>query len=193
METYQTKFPMQAFDPIMENLGFIDLMRCKLVSKIWWANINAMRPNAKAAIRRKAKGLGERNKARLNHVRTRFNATEIAITGCLAHYGILDSVRRMALTNVDLASVPAEHLASLAAIVKGELHISNMFNCDLTCFLKSVKCERLFISNQTLTIEENQALVQARESGVNVCCDSDDSSSSSDSSDSSDSDSSEDI
>ena len=67
-----------------------------------------------------------------------------------------------------------------------------MSNCDLTSFLKSVKCERLFISNQTLSTEENHALVQAIESGVDVCCDSNDSSSSSSYSSSSDSSSDDD-
>ena len=36
------------------------------------------------------------------------------------------------------------------AIVTGDLHISNMSNCDLTSFLKSVKCERLFTSPDVL-------------------------------------------
>ena len=46
---------------------------------------------------------------------------EITTAASLAHYGFLRSVNWMYLENVDLASVPAEHLASLANCVRGVL------------------------------------------------------------------------
>ena len=68
----------------------------------------------------------------------------------------------MLLRNIDIASVPTEHLASLASCVEYSLAINNnVSNCDLGSILGSVKCELLCISNQTLSREETQALVRA--------------------------------
>ena len=73
----------------------------------------------------------------------------------------------MLLRNIDIASVPTEHLASLASCVEYSLAINNnVSNCDLGSILGSVKCELLCISNRTLSREETQALVRAMESRV---------------------------
>ena len=87
----------------------------------------------------------------------------------LAHLRLLGSVREMRLWNVDLTSVPAEHLASLASCVNemtGGVIIENVSGCDLVNILDSVNCRWLSISSQSLGSEETQALVRAMESGV---------------------------
>ena len=58
MQSDQTaNFRMEVFDTIMEKVGFMDLMRCKLMCHSWWKGIDGMRPSAKAAIRRKVEAL----------------------------------------------------------------------------------------------------------------------------------------
>ena len=82
----------------------------------------------------------------------------------LAHHGLLSSVRKMTLCDVNLSPVPAQHLASLASCVTSDLHIQNVSGCNLVSILTSVKCKRLGI--YSLGREETKALVQAMESGV---------------------------
>ena len=72
----------------------------------------------------------------------------------------------MDLWNVDLTSVPAEHLASLASSVTRMVTIENISGCNLVTILDNVKSRVLNIPNQSLGSEETQALVQAMESGV---------------------------
>ena len=82
------------------------------------------------------------------------SAPEISTAASLAHQGLLDSVKEMYLKDVDLASVPADHLASLAACVTADVVIWNVSNTDLTSILDSCKSEWLRISNQSLSTEE---------------------------------------
>ena len=72
----------------------------------------------------------------------------------------------MDLCNVDLTSVPAEHLASLASSVTRMVTIENISGCNLVTILDNVKSRVLNISNQSLGREETQALVRAMDSGV---------------------------
>ena len=84
----------------------------------------------------------------------------------LAYHRLLGSEQVMVLRNVDLASVPTEHLASLASSVTGIVSINNLCGCNLVTILESVKSEKLSISSQSLDSEETQALVRSMESGV---------------------------
>ena len=68
--------------------------------------------------------------------------------------------------DVDLSTVPAQHLASLASCVTSMLRIQNVSGCDLVSLLNSLKCVELCICKQSLGREETQALVQAMESRV---------------------------
>ena len=86
---------------------------------------------------------------------------EITTAASLAHHGILGSMEDMGLRDVDLSSVPAEHLASLAACVTKYVLIWNVSNTDLTSILDSSKSEVLHIINQSLSTEETRALVRA--------------------------------
>ena len=90
----------------------------------------------------------------------------ITCAASLAHHGLLGSVKEMVLRNVDLTSVPAEHLASLVSSVTGRVTIENVSGCDLITILDSVKSRVLNISWQSLGREETQALVRAMESHV---------------------------
>ena len=90
----------------------------------------------------------------------------ITAAASLAHHGLLGSVDFLALGDVDLTSVPAQHLASLVSSVKENLVIGNVSGCDLVTILDSVKSDWLYIRRQKLGVEETQALVRAMDSGV---------------------------
>ena len=94
------------------------------------------------------------------------NVSVITCAASLAHHGLLGSVKGMRLWNIDLTSVPAEHLASLVSSVTGHVHIREIRGCDLVNILDNVKCEVLVIKRQSLSSEETQALVRAMESVV---------------------------
>ena len=91
----------------------------------------------------------------------------------LAHHGLLFSMERLGLRNIDLSSVPAQHLSSLVSCVISYLSISNVSGCDLVSLLTSIKCQVLTIRNQSLGREETKALLQAMVSVVkerlNLC------------------------
>ena len=70
--------------------------------------------------------------------------------------------------DVDLTSVPAEHLASLASSGTWRFIINNVTGCDLVTILDSVKSKWLHISRQKLFKERTKALVRAMESGVEI-------------------------
>ena len=94
----------------------------------------------------------------------------ITYAASLAHHGLLGSVENLSLNNVDLTSVPAEYLTSLASSVTESVGIKNVSGCDLVTILDSVKCIGLEywlgIGSQCLSSEETRALVQAMESHV---------------------------
>ena len=91
---------------------------------------------------------------------------EIICAASLAHHRLLGSVKDMSLDDVDLTSVPAEHLASLASSVTGRVYIENVSGCDLVTILDSVKSRVLDIRSQSLGSKKTQALVHAMESRV---------------------------
>ena len=84
----------------------------------------------------------------------------------LAHHGLLGPVIGLSLADVDLSSVPAQHLVSLVSSVTSCIRIQNVSGCDLASLLSSVKCGQLHITRQSLGREETQALVQAKDSRV---------------------------
>ena len=89
----------------------------------------------------------------------------------LAYHRLLgqtEDVSIVYLMDVDLTSVPIEHLAALASWVTSscEVFIEEVKGIDLASVLNSLKCHQLWITCQSLGREETQALVQAMESGV---------------------------
>ena len=91
---------------------------------------------------------------------------EILTAASLAHLGLLGAVHRIRLKDVDLASVPEEHLAALVSCVTDRVNIRNVTNCPTLSIINSVKCKWLGIVMQSLGTEETQALVRALESRV---------------------------
>ena len=171
--------------------GYIEgleyLHRCRQVCQSWNKMIAQMTKYKKDNIRLKAEclaakireakirevwerwGVGIRflNEEKVNLRYTlQFQLPEILTVASLAHHGLLGSVEGMYLKNLDLASVPAEHLASLASFVTSRIGIINVSNCDIISFLASVKCVHLIIDRESLNSEETQALLQAMESRV---------------------------
>ena len=110
------------------------------------------------------KNLAERVKKSLKDSPSSLPVVSCAVS--LAHHRLLGSVKDMGLRNVDLTSVPAEHLASLVSSVTKHVVIGNVSGCDLVTILDSVKCDWLYIRRQNMGIEETQALVRAMDSGV---------------------------
>ena len=84
----------------------------------------------------------------------------------LVHHGMIGSLKNMMLYNVDLTSIPPEHLASLTSCVTAGVYIFHVSGCDLVTIMDSVKSKVLIIFRQSLDSEETQALVRAMESGV---------------------------
>ena len=91
---------------------------------------------------------------------------ELTCSASLAEQGLLGSMSSLALKDVDLSSVPANHMSSLVASVTTFILIENVSGCDLVNLLTSLKSTKLVISRQSLSEEETRALVQAMESGV---------------------------
>ena len=85
----------------------------------------------------------------------------------LAHHGLLLPISHMDLYDIDLAPVPAEHLASLVSLPH-ILYIMNVTNTDIVNLLDNIKCNILRIGRQSLSSVETQALVRTMESNVGL-------------------------
>ena len=115
-------------------------------------------------------GLVEQVRARVATV-GQFGASSPEVISCaasLAHHGLLTSLKRLAMCDVDLSKVPSHHLISLASCVTNILTIKNVRSFDLVALLDSVELEVMEISGQNLSTEETQALVRAMETRVKV-------------------------
>ena len=84
----------------------------------------------------------------------------------LAYHGLLGSVNKISLHNVNLTSIPEEHLTSIISSVTKEVDIRKVRGCDLVSLLDSVKSQVLRLRSQSLGSEETRALVRAMESRV---------------------------
>ena len=91
----------------------------------------------------------------------------ITSAAALAHHGLLGNIDCVELfeDEVDLSSVPTQHLASLISNVTEKVMISyNLRGFDLLPILEGLKCEELHLFSQHLGREETQALMRAMES-----------------------------
>ena len=102
-------------------------------------------------LQRNVKSLAKRIRAKWYGGQAPF-LPEITTAASLAHHGLLCSVMWMWLRDVDLASVPAQHLASLASCVMRSVGINNVRNCDIISILNHVKCEGFNITSQSLSV-----------------------------------------
>ena len=90
----------------------------------------------------------------------------ITCAAALAHHGLLDNIDCVNLVEVDLSTVPAQHLVSLISNVTRLVYINYVIGCDLLTLIDSVKCKVLLLFSQCLGREETKALVRSMESGV---------------------------
>ena len=97
-----------------------------------------------------------------------FRLALITSAATLAHQGLLDNIGCVSLIEVDLRTVPTQHLVSLISNVTRSVLISyNVRGCDLLTLIDSVKkSEQLLIFGQCLGREETQALMRAMDSGL---------------------------
>ena len=173
--------PDVIFSEIMTTVGLESLgvlQKCRGVCKTWDVMICQMTRNDKNSIIREAEDLAAKMQDKVYHNHTPL-LPDISTFAYLAHQTtenisipsafpvqwLLCSVRRLVLQDVDLASVPAEHLASLASCVKFKLQIINV-RTTLVNILDNIKCKYLAIKKQSLGSEETQAMVQAMVSRV---------------------------
>ena len=158
--------PDLIFSDLMKIVGLdsiVDIHKCRQICQSWNAMISEMTKHKKDAIQRNA----ESSKIRKRWAGRRHpQIPEISLAARLAHHGLLGNLLYMRLMNVDLFSVPAEHLASLASCETLFSCIRNVSNCDMISILDNLKCKELYISSQTLSSEETRALVRAMESRV---------------------------
>lgn len=84
----------------------------------------------------------------------------------MASHGLLGSVKKMILDYVDLAFVPAEHLAALASCVTDHVEITWVGISDLSPILENVKSGKLTIHGQSLSREETEKLVWIMDSNL---------------------------
>ena len=156
--------PEIIFGDIMMMLGMDkleDIPKCSQVCRSWNMMISLETKHKKDTIWRNTEILADEINSEIFP-----NVSEILTAASLAHHGLLGSVERMRLVDVDLASVPTKHLAALASCVTKGFNIRNVTNMDLGPFLDNVKCKWLGISRQSLSSEETRALVRAMESHV---------------------------
>ena len=94
-----------------------------------------------------------------------FSLQELASTASLIHHGMLGEVscKMLCLVDVNLSSIPIQHLGSLAACVTDVVFFGVNENVipDLGVFLDKVKCDKLLFLGQSLGTDETLALVRA--------------------------------
>ena len=94
---------------------------------------------------------------------SRPSLSQITFAASLAyhnHCGLLGSIH---LADVDLSSVPPEHLGSLASTVSTRLGIYNVSGSGLASILGNVRSKVLLIWRQSLDTEETKTLVKSME------------------------------
>ena len=85
----------------------------------------------------------------------------------LAYRGWIKDVDNMWLQEIDLGTVPIQHLISLLSSVKRTVNIDDeVTGCDLVTILDSLQCQEIRLGCERLGREETQALVRAMESRV---------------------------
>ena len=156
------------FGNVMMMVG-MDLLenipKCRQVCQGWNVMVSQMTKLKKDTMRGEAESLAAKIRDKFSYFH-QARVSEFRIAASLAHHELLGSVNIMSCHVVDLASVPTEHLASLASCVTKYVDINNVSNCDIISFLNSVKCEELYISRQSLSSEETMELVRAMETYV---------------------------
>ena len=100
----------------------------------------------------------------------------ILTAASLANHGVLVSIKKgLSFKNVDLGSVPAGQLGSLAACLKDPtkgniqsangLGIENVTNCDFISIMDNVEIVDLLLDKVTLLNEDTKSIARAMTSG----------------------------
>lgn len=99
-----------------------------------------------------------------------FSQQELALTASLNHHGMLGEVscKRLLLGNVNLSSIPIQHLGSLSACVKNIVFFGEKVIPNISVLLNEVKCDMLTFLDQTLEADETLALVRAMKTRVRI-------------------------
>ena len=162
-----TDWPDVVMDEIFLKVGQAsheELNNMRQVCKAWNERIK-IKLRAKNPSLEWGRIIASRIKMNFGHMKP-FSVAEVTRVARLAHHGFLGPLDELSLDDVNLSSVPADHLASLASCVTVNVNIRNVSGCDLSTILDSLHCKRLSISRQSLSSEETQALVRAMEAGV---------------------------
>ena len=134
-------FPNHVFGDIMTMMGresIQDIKKCRQVSQSWNVMMSLMTKYEKDTIRSEPESLAAQIREKWdNHHHP--SLPEIVTAAKLAHDGMLCSVKYLYLTDMDLASVPADHLASLVACVTEFVFIFNVINCNPVIIRKITK------------------------------------------------------
>ena len=156
-------------DLIFSDIGMMvnleELKKLRQICQSWNVMISEMTKHGKSTIRRRVESRAAQIKEKWIKLSIPL-LPDIVTAASLAHDGLLGSVLRMRLENVDLASVSTEHLASLASCLTGFVGIHNVSDINLISFLDNIKCRDLAISSQSLGSEETRALVRTMEKTV---------------------------
>ena len=92
---------------------------------------------------------------------------QVACAGILAHEGLLRPEMWMSLRDINLSSIPAEHMAALVSNVTEEVCVwESVIGCDLVTIINSVNIRSTFIGLPTLNNDEVHALARAMETRV---------------------------
>ena len=75
-------------------------------------------------------------------------------------HGYITKLDNMTLKEVDVSSIPPDHLSALSSSITQTLYIDNMEG-DITPVLLNVKTKYLIISNMKLSVDETLSLVNA--------------------------------
>ena len=160
--------PNLIFSDIMMMVGLQsldELQKCKQVCGGWSVMTSQMTKHEKNIIMRKFQNPAAQIRKKLSGFYS-VKLPEIALAASLAHHGMFGSMKYMKLSNVDLTSVPAEHLGALASCATGGVKINEVIS-DLSPILDNIKCKWLRVNyRRSLGSEETQAQVRAMESRV---------------------------
>ena len=154
--------PSEVLDEIFLQVGrrsHKELNNIRQVSRTWDERIK-LKLRAVNPSEEWGRIIGSRIKRRF----TSASQAEIARAASMAHLGHLGTMKNMFLYDVDLSSIPAGHLSSLASCVTRLICIGNV--SGLSPLVSSLQCEWLRISRQALNTEETEAMVRAMEGGV---------------------------
>ena len=156
---------------MMAGLKSLDeLQKYRQVCVSWNVMMSQMTKHEKNIIRRKVRSSADQIREKLSDNNSEIhNSVKLpgtALAASLAHHGMFGSMKYLWLSNVDLTSVPAEHLGALASCATGGVDIYRV-NCNLSPILDSIKCKWFRVKiRRSLGSEETQALVRAMESRV---------------------------